>query len=421
MGPRPLVLAVAAAIAVGPRPAAASPLDLFGFGGRSPGLAGAGVATTTGYEAVFLNPAGLAHVPRKRATVGGLAGDFALELDGVATDTDPASGLVIGGELPIPLGGALRDRVGLGFGFYIPTQSINRASAPAPGTPIFALLEHRSHVVAIDVAIGYRIDARWSVGLGVNALAVLKGHIDVTTDGSGRFTTESEQRLLTRVAPIAGVRWQQGPRLVLAAVARAPSRSDYDIQVTNDLTDVLPLTLPPIRIAGAAQYDPLTVAAEAAWLARPDLVVTGQLAWQHWSGYPLPTENPVSGNPAQEAPGFHDTAVPRVAVEYTRPALGGTVTARGGYALLLSPAPEMRGRQSLLDNHRHLLALGGGLDWPGRAVPLHVDAWVQLHLLQPRRHTKDAGRFGPGDAPPFDVLDTGGHVVVGGLTVGVDL
>ncbi len=417
----PLVLAACAATTIASATAAtASPLDLFGFGGRSPGLAGAGVASTAGYDAVFLNPAGLAHVPRKRATVGALYGSFALHLDGTATETDDATGLLIGGALPIPLGGALRDRVGLGFGFYVPGQSINRAAAPFPGTPIYALLEHRSHVLAIDVALGYRLRPRWSVGLGVNALAVLRGGIDVTTDGSGRFTTQSEQRLLTRFAPIAGLRWQRSARLTLGAVARAPSRSDYDIRVTNDLSDVLPLALPAIRIAGAAQYDPLTVAVEAAWVARPGMTLTGHLAWQHWSGFPLPTENAVAGNPTQAAPGFHDTAVPRLAVEQVRAALGGELALRGGYALLLSPAPEMRGRQSLLDNHRHLLAAGVGLGWPGRTLPLHLDGWLQLHLLQPRRHRKDAGLFEPGQAP-FDVIDTGGRVVVGGVTVGVDL
>ena len=45
-------------------------------------------------------------------------------------------------------------------------------------------------------------------------------------------------------------------------------------------------------------------------------------------------------------------------------------------------------------------------------MPLHLDAWVQLHALQPRTHTKDL---------PMQVIETGGHIVVGGLTVGVDL
>jgi len=423
-GPRRLVLcapAALAALAMAVPPAAGSPLDLFGFGGRSPGMAGAGVATIDGYDAVYVNPAGLALVTRKRATVGGLYGDFSLDLGGAATDTDAARGLVLGGELPIPLGGAARDRVGMGFGFYIPSTAINRAAAPFPGTPIFTLLENRSHVVALQLAFGVKLDARWSVGVGINALAVLRGGIAVGTDGAGRFTTQSEQRLVTRFSPLVGARWRWRDDVDLGLVARAPSRSDYDIQVTSDLSDVIPLELPPIRIAGAAQYDPMGAAVEAAWRVRPSLTLIGQLNWQHWSGFPLPTENPVSGTPAQESPGFHDIVVPRLALTHHAAALGGEVIARGGYAFLWSPAPEMTGRQSLLDNHRHLIAAGLGLGWPGTTVPLHVDAWVQLHVLQPRRHHKDPARFLPDETPPFDVLDTGGHMVVGGLTVGVDL
>lgn len=415
----------AAAVAVGilavAGEAAASPLDLFGFGGRSPGMAGAGVATTRDYEAVYLDPAGLADVTRRRAVIGGMYGDFSLRLDGVETGTEPAEGLVVGGQVPMPFGGALRDRVGLGFGFFVPTAAINRVRAPRPGTPTFALLESRSQVVALQLAVGVRVRPRWSVGLGVNALAVLRGGIAVTTDGSGRFTTQSEQQLLTRLAPIAGARWKWRDDVELGLVARAPSRSDYDIEVTNDLGDVLPLTLPPIRIAGNSQYDPWTVAAEAAWRVSDTVTLTAHLAWQHWSGFPLPTENATRGTPPQEEPGFHDTAVPRLAVERVAPALGGELALRAGYAFLWSPAPEMRGRQSLLDNHRHLFAAGVGLAWPRSKLPLRVDAWVQLHQLQPRQHEKDAGLFPAGEAVPFDVIDTGGRVLVGGMTMGVDL
>lgn len=407
-----LIFVCAGALAAPARPAAASPLELFGFGGRSPAMAGAGVASTDGYDAVYLNPAGLGLVRQKRATIGGMYGDFALDLDGSETATEAASGLVIGGAVPMPLGGVARDRVGLGFGFHIPTVAINRVRTPFPGDPTFALLESRSHVIGLQFALGVRVKPRLAVGFGVLALAVLRGGIDVTTDGGGRFTTQSEQRLLTRFAPIAGARWAWRDDVDLGVVARAPLRSDYDITVTSDLSDVLPLELPAIRIAGTAQYDPLTVAFEAAWRWKPGLTLTGHLAWAHWSGFPLPTQNPVTGNPPLEEPGFHDTAVPRVAVEYVRPALGGTLAARGGYAFIWSPAPEQRGRQTLLDNHRHLVSGGLGLSWPGRALPLHLDAWIQLHALQPRRHVKDT---------TMDVFETGGRIVVGGMTLGVDL
>jgi hypothetical protein len=317
----------------------------------------------------------------------------------------------------MPLGGALRDRVGLGFGFYVPSEAINRARARrSPGEPSFVLLESRAFVVGLLVGVGVKVTPRLAVGLSVNALAVLRGTIDVTIDGAGRFTTQSEQRLLTRFAPILGARYRLRDDLDLGLAVRAPSRSDYDITVTSDLGDALPLTLPEIAIAGTAQYDPLTVAAEAAWRVLPSLTLTGHLAWHRWSAFPRPTRNPVEGNPPQPDLGFRDIVVPRAAVEYRRPALGGEVTTRAGYAFHLSPAPEQRGRELLLDNHRHQLGLGLGVAWPGRALPLHVDGWVQVHHLVHRRHDRDPAV--PGDQRSFA---TAGDLVVGGVTVGVDL
>jgi len=409
-------LAFAMALVAAAAPASASPLDLFGFGGRSPGLAGAGVASAEDFDAVYLNPAGLAYATRKRATVGGLAAAMRLELGADAYPVEGPRGLEIGGQVPMPLGGALRDRVGLGFGFYVPSEAINRARAPFPGEPSFVLLESRAFVVGLLVGVGVKVTPRLAVGLSVNALAVLRGTIDVTIDGAGRFTTQSEQRLLTRFAPILGARYRLRDDLDLGLAVRAPSRSDYDITVTSDLGDALPLTLPEIAIAGTAQYDPLTVAAEAAWRLLPSLTLTGHLAWHRWSAFPRPTRNPVEGNPPQPDLGFRDIVVPRAAVEYRRPALGGEVTTRAGYAFHLSPAPEQRGRELLLDNHRHQLALGLGVAWPGRALPLHVDGWVQVHHLVHRRHDRDPAV--PGDQRSFA---TAGDLVVGGVTVGVDL
>ena len=414
-----LGLATAATTLLARAPAgAASTLDLFGFGMRSPGLAGAGVASADDYEAVYANPAGLAHARHKRATVGALVADFALKLDGNDAGVDTASGLVLGGALPVPLGGAAKDRVGLGFGFYVPNSAINRAQAPFPGQPTYVLLANRAHVVAVQVGLGARITPRLSVGVGVVALAELRGHIDVSTDAGGRFVSNSEQQLLTRFAPIVGGRYQLGATTLGLAV-RAPSRSDYDIQVTTALGDAIPLELPPNRIAGASQYDPLTVAAEAAHRRGP-LLGSAQLAWQRWSAFPQPTLNAVSGTLPQQPPAFHDTVVPRLALEWSRAAGKLALAARGGYALLLSPAGEQRGQQSLLDNHRHLLALGGSLAIAGR-LPIRLDVFAQLHVLQARRHTKDPG-LQVGDAPvPFDRIDTGGHIVVLGAALGVEL
>jgi long-subunit fatty acid transport protein len=412
------ILAVAAATVAAASPARASTLDLFGFGIRSPALAGAGVATSDDYESVYANPAGLSEARTKRATIGFVASDFQLEL-GADDSGGLATGTVLGGVVPMPLGGWAKDRVGFGFGMYVPNDTLTRVRAPFPGQPSFALLDTRARVIAIQLALGVRISERWSVGAGIIALAALTGGIDITTDAGGRFSADSEQRLVTQFAPVAGVRWRPTPRLAAGLVARAPSRSDYDIQVTSDLGDAIPLTLPEIRIAGNAQYDPLTVAAEVAWQWN-DLAVMGQLAWQRWSAYPLPTKNPVMATPAQQPAGFHDTVVPRVGAEWVRQGAGTRLAARLGYAFLWSPAPEMTGQQSLLDNHRHLFGVGFGAALTGR-YPLRIDLYVQLHQLMARRHVKDAALQPPGEPVPFDAITTRGRILVGGLAMGIDL
>jgi hypothetical protein len=141
---------------------------------------------------------------------------------------------------------------------------------------------------------------------------------------------------------------------------------------------------------------------------RPSVELIVQLAYQHWSDFPSPTDAPIGGTRID--PGFHDTPVPRLGAEFSGAALGGRWVARAGYAFFWSPAPEMRGSLSLFDNHRHLFAAGSGLSWPALGLPVYIDAWVQFHLLMERTHHK-------ADA----AVDTGGHFWATGLAVGVDL
>lgn len=427
MGWARLAILTAVVATAAPRAAVASPLELYGFGGRSPALAGTGETDAAGFDSTYLNPAGLAEVDRRRLSFGYLYGDFALEMDGADTGTERPRGLSFGAALPLPLGGALKGRVGLGLGFLVPTGTLTRVRVPLPGDPVYALLETRSQTLGILLATGVRLSDRWRAGIGLLALAALRGYIFVDIDAAQRFTSDSEQRLVTHFAPIAGVTWDPPMRLFrqvrFGLTVRGASRSDYDIAVTNDLASELPLSLPPIRIAGVAQYDPWTVDLEASWRASRALTAYALLSFQHWSDFPLPTENPLATAAAQEEPGFHDTLRPHLGAEL-RPdggALGGALALRAGYAFLMSPAPEMKTRQSLLDNHRHMFSAGAGLAWPDAWLPLHVDAWFQLHLLQPRSHRKDPDAFGPDMPLPFETISTRGRIVVGGLMLGVDL
>lgn len=384
----------------------ASPLELFGFGGRSPALAATGVASADDFESLYQNPAGLAEARQKTLAAGMLFGHFAL--DGVERQAEDARGVQVGASLPLGLGGPLAGRVGLGVAIYVPTATLNRARAPMPGVPFYALLENRSEFVGVQVGAGVRIDDRWSAGGGVVASGGLIGGIDVSPDAAGRFATTSEQQVIATFAPIVGARFRPSPRLSVGAVLRFPLQSSYDIVITSNLGEALPVTLPTLRVAGTAQYDPLAAAVEAAWRPVPCWQLTAQLAYQRWSAYPLPTLNTVATMPPPASPGFHDTVTPRLAAEWSHPVGPGVLEVRGGYAFVMTPAPEMTGAQAFLDNHRNVGTFGIGLE----LAPAHIDLWTQLHWLVPRHHDR-----------PDEIadIDTSGVVLVGGLMLGVDL
>ncbi len=413
-------LTVLLALAI-PRAATASPAELFGFGGRSPALAGTGVADATDYDAVYINPAGLAEVDGLRVTVGGLFGEFSLDINGNDVGVDRPRGFIAGFAVPVPLQGRWKNRVGAALAFFVPGNVINAAHSPFVGDPVFTRLEHKTKIVAMQGGLAFKLTPQWRVGVGVWVLAGLGGGIHISTDPSGRFATRSEQQLQTNYVPMVGARYHMSDELQLGLVFRGVAAATYDITITNELADSLPLTIPTVQIAGTAQYDPMTLALEAAWSATPSLKLLGQLQYQRWSAYPPPTLKVVEAMPPAIQPGFHDTVVPRIAAEWTHASGSAILALRAGYFLAMTPAPEMDGRLSLFDNHRHVATGGFGFSLPGSALPLHVNAWAQAHFLMARRHTKDLDQFGPGEVLPFFTVKTGGRLIVGGVTVGVDL
>lgn len=405
--------------ALAPAVADASPLELYSFGGRSSGMAGAGVATAHSFDCVYLNPAGLGAI-RHKYLAGGLSyGALKLKLNGEASAGEDTIAVTFGMVVPLALKGRLRDRLTLGLGILVPQRALVRARAPEIGEPTFALLDSRSEVIGIQVALGYVINSRWSVGAGVLALGTLVGAIRVDVDGAGRFITRSEQELRSDFAPVLGVRYADPrSRYRVGVSARGASSAGYDIEVTNSLGMSLPLALPTFSLAGVPQYDPASLAAELAYALSPSIGASLQLEYKRWSAYPLPTENPLERGDKLPGADFSDTVVPRASVEWIAQYGTTELALRGGYAFLYSPAPEMTGAQSLVDNHRHQLALGLGLGFLETDFPFQFDAWVQVHELVSRSHRKEAGFLREG----LDATIRGtGRIVISGVTIGVQL
>jgi hypothetical protein len=405
----PLILS-AGLLLTSAAPARASLPELFGFGARSSALAGTGAAYSTGYESTYSNPAGL-WAGRRHLAVGVVYGGYDVSMGESPYPIDATGGVVIGGAVPLPLGGVLRDRIGLGLGLYTPFGSVNRAHDPFPDVPRAALLDGRTQVVSVLFGAGVRLPGGFSIGGGVLALAALIGTITITPDGSGRITSLSEEQLTVDYAPIVGLRWQGlAGRLGVGAIFRGVSRSTYRLAVMTQLGDSLPISLPQIMFAGVAQYDPMQLGIEVAGRPHPAVMLAVQATWKRWSAYGYPVAPATAQAPPLPDPQFHDTVVPRAAVEVTLPSPAWVeLMVRGGYFFEWSPAPDPpapaptpESRPSnLLDGDRHVLTGGLGVRLTGR-VPLHVSVFGQGHFLA--HHSTLAGRIG-----------------VVGVTVGLDL
>lgn len=370
------------------------------MGPRSSALAGTGAADADGYDAVYENPAGLVEPTRRRLTLGFVAARYQVDMDGSRRDVESTNGAILGADIPLPFGGVLKDRIALGLGFYLPTTVLNRASAPFPDQPRLALLDERTQVVSAMAALSVRLHERVSVGAGVLVLATLIGQIKIQPDNGGRITTLAEEQIVVNYAPIIGVRVRVSPSLRLGAVFRGESKAQYDIAINSSLGSAIPLQLPVLHIAGVAQYDPMQGALEASWHPRPFLTLIGGATWKHWSAFPLPTENASLGTPAQPPPNYHDTVVPRAAMEIGRGFGPLRLVGRAGYFFEWSPAP--RNAATLLDADRHVFTAGAGAEWTHRYGTLQLDVFGQFHELA--------------DAPRVS-----GSFYVLGLALGMDL
>ncbi len=435
-------LGVVCAAALAPRPAAASPEDIFGYGPRSEAMGATGAAAAHDYEATYANPALLSRIREPRLALGLQGATFDLHASGTGlpgkVSARPAKGVDIGVDLPIPFGGALKNRVAGGLAFYTPTDVLVRGSILYPETPQFPLLPDRTQCLAIRLGVGADIGHGFRLGVGFGALAEIVGDVIVATDSSGRVGSKVEDQLIAVYAPIVGASWEHplaGGTLRVGATFRG--KLDARFAVAIDATKLSSLALPVFNIAGLAQFDPLQVALDAAWEKR-GWVLTAGLTFKHWSEYPgpfegtiqCPEDEPDCGSLTPPEIGFSDTLVPRIGAEYTfRLPDEAALHVRGGYFFEPSPVPGTLpssqayspAAQTLVDvptrffdASRHVLTAGVGVSLRA-PVPVSIDAFTQLHVLHPRTLQLEAGDGAGGTS----TADLSGAVFATGVVVGV--
>ena len=424
--PRAVPFAILALSLALPAGAAASPQDLFGYGGRTMGLAMTGTSYAEGYEAVFANPAGLGAVRRRGLTVGFSGGGYQLAIDGERDALTSPRGMTIGFALPLPFGDVLEDRLVFGGAFYTPAEVLLRGNVRFPSVPQWGVLD-RAQALAIMVGLGidfHGVVDGLQIGIGVSALANTFGELDVRLDETNSFTSVVELQLLTTFAPMPGVRYVQD-EWGIGLTYRHENVANMDLNVR---TADLPVELPVLTVGGLVQYDPPTIVAEGYWRPIPDLMIALNLTTRLWNFYPGPQIPTTAMGRNAPDPEFSAMASPRLAVEGQIRTSGHILQLRAGYAFEPTPAPPARmafrrtaaGEPDptlevpfrILDNHRHVITLGAGwtviLGEGGERLIL--DAFGQLHALQDREH--EIGRTD--GAPP---MVTSGYAMMGGWTM----
>lgn len=432
-----LIVSLASAAAVGV--AHASPVDLFGFGARGQGMAGAIGATATGIESVYYNPAGLAYDDRPTFSLayqfGALDLRYRVGDSGGLTRADALDtpALSIGFGVPLPFGGILKDRLAIGLGFVIPQTSIFIADIERPADPTFILIENRAQTVSIQAALSVRVSDWLALGVGTIALAELDGQIEVAPNAAGRIGSKVKDQLVADYAPVAGVLLRLLPedgredgaperpprhRLSMALTFRGESRADFDLPIEADLGDSFGIPIPEILVHGTAAFDPAELAFEASFRIVPELSVSIGAMLELWSTFPLPIAYAAvpEGTPPQPKPDFHDTIGLKTGLEGELTlARDVTFLPRLGFAFEPTPSPDQTGFHNHLDGDRTILALGVGVH-VGR---VRIDLAGQWHHLAQRTSTKVEGTAVTN--PGFPSILSTGHILFGSLELGITL
>jgi len=421
---------VLTAIALASSPAAANPVEVFGLTSRHAAQANAGVASVDDAAALYYDPAGLVADPKLEFEVGSVVAVSHLQIqDHFASLTDPV-GFQIAMRAPLPLAGALANRIVVGIALHLLPTEVVEVVAPPPDRPFYPYYGDRLSRIVVLPGAAVRLDHGVSLGFAVNVLAGLGGTISASEGATRAIDSRVDERVPTIARIIAGAQYELAPQWKLGAVYRQRFEIPFS---TSAVTNVAGEPI-DIDLSASGAFTPDTVVAGGAW-SDANLTASLDLGWASWSAYPGPfvrvnSELPLVGPVPGQTPvvPFKDTFAIRGGVELTR----GTWVFRGGYGFETSAIPKSQpGVTNLLDGPHHTIGVGAG--WLHGTM--RIDAHVQLQIVGGRTITKtiydgtgtydpftsvrDEDTATPGTQtsnPGFPTLQSGGEVLSAGVT-----
>ena len=410
---RELVIAGVLALAA---PARANPADIFGLGARGTAMGGAQVAATDDGTAAYYNPARLVRGDDIHIDIGY---QFAQPYVGTSEDTfavDSSRGLAFDIAVPGQVAGA---RIAIAAALFLPDQHVTRTRTLPEARPRYLAYDNRPQRIVLAAVGAIQILPGLSVGGGVAYMSsasgsvFLRGLVGFPDAAASDLDLAIDVDVETIRYPHAGVAWSVLPWLELGASYRGGFRlvSDLSVHVRGDIgapgqPPVVEDGRLDLRSVSLDLFQPMQITGGLAAQVTSSLLVAFDLAWHRWSVFENPTAkidieldikdfNDLVNIPPQVplAPAnLNDIFVPRLGVEWKLPWGPRTLAVRGGYVYEPSVAPEQKAATNFLDNDKHTLLLGGGLDFAGIGEviprPVSIDAVIGVTVLEPREHHK---------------------------------
>jgi long-chain fatty acid transport protein len=442
-------------LVVRPHVSAANPLETYGFGSRAISMGGAYTAVSDDFSAVYYNPAGLPQIGQVNMGVGMTFFSARFKaIQNVVVGETPDGEPVIGdvdtsnsdnGGFMGGVAVRITKRLAMGVGMYLPSnQYLAKLETQNQREPNYIFYDKRNRRMGILASAGVKVLKGLYIGGGADILFGPLGRVKVNVPLGGEGTVDLSLMFRPRISPYGGLLYKIRDDMSIGVVYREKrDQGEADINIGADI-DINQLVIP---IRGKMHtmifYSPREATLGWAWKPGQRFLVSLDLTWLKWSAYEDATMEMVvkvgpTNVPFQKVldPGFHDTFLPRVGIEYLLKTWSMFPVAdvvelklRGGYYFVNSPVPEQKGITNYLDSDSHVFSTGLGLallSFFGTDRALKLDLYFQVHHLVDRENKKDMEMADlDGDGIPetrvigYPGYVTGGHIIAGGFTVGV--
>jgi len=425
--------------------------NMFGFGSRVAGLAGATVSGAFDAFATYVNPAGLPHSAgeNRLAFSWGILGmnpEFT-PIQSIVTTNDYTLDTVRTGDADLDYRATLgqvfglsyrlegEHRVTFGVAGFLPLNHLAFVDTGDGFAPEYFLYRARTQRPQVEMGVGVDLGRGLSAGAGLHTGFGMTTHASVLLEPGSSNTSPSSMRFSASIKPKAsptiGVLYAREGGFSSGLVARLPLESRHEMTLNAAANIITPLDF-KFSGASALAYDPAAIEWGFSIPMTENSTFFFQGDYQFWRNFEAPvivlTDIPGEGmvispssNPSFD---YRNILTAKAGSEIH---LGGTIV-RLGYAyrpgILKDPVTEAG---NYIDPSKHVLQAGLGFRFM-RFLHLPTDWRLDLHLAYHRfvnaHVTKTPGNEVGDPAEPkigSPGYDIGGKILGGGVSLSLAL